>query len=415
MRQILFHIPGVDWGVPGYGVAMVVGFLLSVMWAARRALRSGGNPDVVLNCAFLALGGGIFGARLMYVVHYWRQFAARGSLWQIVLGVIDVRKGGLEVYGGFIFVVVLVLAYLRLGRHSIRWYLDIVAPSAALGMAIGRIGCFLNGCCFGGVCDLPWAVRFPPGSYAAHQQWLAAQPGAALPAELLNLAPSGMFLDGAAAVQLSQEEVRVSDKKLAAAKKEQDAAITRLTELRAKLGQTTAPAQKRKVQEDVARAEQDVVTAGGDYTSLLVLLKKWHLEPQELRTLAAAHPSLPVHPAQLYATITLGLLALLLSTLYWRRTRDGQVICTLLLIEPLTRWTLELLRADNPHDVHVAWLPVPLTISQFLALCLSLTGLIGLLWLRRLPRRCPQAALWEPPPELEPKGKAKGKPKGVRA
>jgi len=413
MRQVLFHIPGVGWGVPGYGLALMVGFLLSIMWAARRALRSGANPDIVLNCGFVALLGGVFGSRAMFVAHYWREFAGRGSFWQVAGGIIDVRKGGLEYYGGFIAVVVLTLLYLGFGRHSIRWYLDIMAPSAALGMAIGRIGCFLNGCCFGGVCDLPWAVRFPFGSGAAQQQWLDRQPGSALPVELLAFAPGGMGLDGAAARPLAQEELRVSDKQFAEARKEQDEALARVTDLRAKLKLAADTAQTSKLQRQVTQAEQQAVAAGGEYRDLLLHLRRYGLSLPALRALAAERPSLPVHPAQLYSTITLGLLALLLSAVYWRRTRDGQVICTMLLIEPLTRWTLELLRADNPQDVNIAWLPVPLTISQFLAVCLSAAGLIGLLWLRRLPPRSPRAVLWEPPPEERPP--ARKKPKGARA
>ena len=127
---------------------------------------------------------------------------------QTFFRLIDVRKGGLEVYGGFITVVVAVLVYLWAWRHSIRWYLDIVAPSAALGMAIGRIGCFLNGCCFGGVCDLPWAVRFPYGSPAQYEQWLDRDPGAGLPQELLVFSPKGVYADGAAVFPISRESLR---------------------------------------------------------------------------------------------------------------------------------------------------------------------------------------------------------------
>ncbi len=68
----------------------------------------------------------------------------------------------------------------------------------------------------------------------------------------------------------------------------------------------------------------------------------------------------------------------------------------MLLIEPWTRWLLEMLRADNPIDVG------PLTISQFLGLCLSVAGLIGLFALRRLPARSRRAVWWEPPEPAKP-------------
>jgi hypothetical protein len=85
MMPVVFRIPVVNIDVPGYGLVMMLGFLLSVVWAVRRATRSGGNPDVVLNCAFIALIGGVGGARLMYVVHYWdEQFAPLGN-WVAIL------------------------------------------------------------------------------------------------------------------------------------------------------------------------------------------------------------------------------------------------------------------------------------------------------------------------------------------
>ncbi len=359
---VMFKIPGIGLEIPGYGVALMIGFLLSAVWAARRAERSGADPEVVLNCAFIALFGGVIGARLMYLVNYWHEFAdARGL--ELFLRIIDVRRGGLVVYGGLILVLVGVVFYLWRGKHSIRWYLDIMAPSAALGMAIGRVGCFLNGCCFGGVCDLPWAVQFPYGSPARHQQWLNREAGAGLPPELVVVSPRGVWPDGSAAFPISRESLRANDQEIAA-----------------------GPA------------------AGSKYYDMRAQMQRYDLSAAELRALARHYPSLPVHPTQLYSAITLGLLALLLNAVYWRRTRDGQVIFTLLLIEPWTRWTLELLRADDPLDILGL-----ATRSQFLAILLSAVGLIGLWMLRSRTARSRRARLWEPPaaaPAPAKRGKA---------
>jgi phosphatidylglycerol:prolipoprotein diacylglycerol transferase len=101
MMPVAFRIPFLELDVPGYGLALTIGFLLSVAWAVRRATRSGANPDVVLNCAFIALIGGVVGARAMYVVHYPEQvIPANAGAVQTVLAVVNVRQGGLEVYGG---------------------------------------------------------------------------------------------------------------------------------------------------------------------------------------------------------------------------------------------------------------------------------------------------------------------------
>ncbi|MEW6252295.1 MAG: prolipoprotein diacylglyceryl transferase family protein [Planctomycetota bacterium] len=378
MLPVAFRIPGLGFEVPGYGLALMVGFMVSIMWAVRRAERSGGNPDVVLNVGFLALFGGIIGSRTMYVVHYWQDFASRPD---VIWAILDVRQGGLEVYGGFITVVVLVLLYLWYAKHSLRWYLDIFAPSAALGMAIGRVGCFLNGCCWGGTADLPWSVRFPFGSGASLQQWTDHEPGAGLPQELVHFAEGGLYADGTAAAPLSRESLRLRDQEIAEAGKH--------AELKLQAERTADPARKKDL-----LAQLKALPAPENRALLMQSQMLRHGKTAaELRAIAHQHRAEPVHPTQLYAAVNLGLLALLLNALYWRRTRDGQVILTFLLIEPWTRWVLEMIRADNPVDVGGA-----LTISQFLALGLSAVGLVGLIALRALPRRSPRAVWWEPPP-----------------
>jgi phosphatidylglycerol:prolipoprotein diacylglycerol transferase len=230
-------------------------------------------------------------------------------------------------------------------------------------MAIGRIGCFLNGCCFGGACDLPWAVRFPYGSPAQRQQWQDREPGAGLPQELLVFSPQGIYNDGTAVFPVSRESLRASDKEIA-----------------------SEPA------------------TGTTYYDIRTQMKRYNLTADQIRAVARQHPSLPVHPAQLYSAITLLLLAALLSAVYWRRTRDGQVICTMLLVEPWTRWLLERVRADNPPDTLGGF-----TISQFLAICLSAIGLLGLIALRFQPPRSPRAKLWQPPPPLSNSKKKAGR------
>lgn len=398
MMPVMFRIPGIGLEIPGYGVALMIGFIVSIFWAVRRAERSRANPDVILNCGFIALLGGVVGARAMYVYHYWPDYAAAGSPLRIFLSVIDVRKGGLEVYGGLIAVVVLTLLYLWWSRESIRWYLDIMAPSAALGMAVGRIGCFLNGCCFGGVCEpLPWAVRFPFGSPAAVQQFSDHVRGAGLPDELIV---KREFSGGTEAMPLSREVLRIPDARLDQARQDLEAAVAKVRALGDR-GPTTAGAERERLaaQSAALAAKFDPVT-----WSTAELMSRHRLSAAELKARARQHPALPVHPTQFYSAITLGLLALLLNALYWRRTRDGQVILTMLLIEPWTRWLLELVRADNPVDTLGTF-----TVSQFLAICLSAVGLLGLFALRWLPPRSKRARPWEPPAE-PPTTRQKRKP-----
>ena len=150
-----------------YGFMMMIGFLVSVHVAARRARRCGADEEFTLNIGLLSLIVGVIGARLFYVVHYLPAFlSARNPL----LAIVDITSGGLEFYGGFLSAVVATLVYIRMKNRSIRWYLDILAPSIMLGLAFGRIGCFLNGCCWGTTTRVPWAIRFPYGSLAFEHQ-----------------------------------------------------------------------------------------------------------------------------------------------------------------------------------------------------------------------------------------------------
>ncbi len=387
MKPVLFTIPGIDWDVPGYGVMLMIGFLLATWWAVRRSLRSGANPDVILNLGFVALIAGVVGCRAMYVVHYWEQFGHIEPLGARIWAILDVRRGGLEFYGGFILACIAGYLWLRyVEKVSLRWYLDIVAPSAALGLAIGRIGCFLNGCCFGHVSDVPWAVRFPFGSNAQRTQWEQVVPGSELPAPLLYTFPGGLT------APIARESIAAPDERLRRLDQQQLAIAREIERIDEALDKNPGDVERATL---LGRKRQLQLQAAGlsRFIDIRTNARKYGLTYDQIRALAAQHRSLPVHPTQLYSTVTALIIALLLSALYWRRSFDGQVIATLLLIEPVSRWLLEVIRADNPVDTLGL-----LTISQFLALAMTLVGLGLLLYLRRLPPRSPRAAIWQPEP-----------------
>ena len=108
---------------------------------------------------------GIVGARLFYVIEYYGQFFAPGRSWlDSIAAVLNVAAGGLVVFGALPTAAVAAWRFAHRRGLPLLQLADCIAPGLLLGLAIGRLGCFLNGCCYGGPCDLPWAVSFPPDS-----------------------------------------------------------------------------------------------------------------------------------------------------------------------------------------------------------------------------------------------------------
>ena len=159
MHPDLFEIPWLHTTVRTYGPMMVIGFL-GALWLMKRLGRDL-SPDTrpVTTAALYCLVAGVIGARLLYVLLNLDQFRGRP------LEALAVWKGGLVLLGGVILAVVVLLAFLLYHRLPIRDYLDILAVGVMLGVAFGRIGCFLIGDCYGKPTDLSWGVRFPYNSF----------------------------------------------------------------------------------------------------------------------------------------------------------------------------------------------------------------------------------------------------------
>src|SRR6266404_698202 len=145
---------------------MALAFLTGLWTASRRGRREGVPPERILDLGPWLIVGAILGARTLYVISYWREQFAGEPFWEIIM----VQKGGLVYYGGLIGASLGFVIYSRRKRLPFWKTADILAPSIALGYFFGRIGCLLNGCCYGRVCDLPWAIQFPPGSDAFRGQ-----------------------------------------------------------------------------------------------------------------------------------------------------------------------------------------------------------------------------------------------------
>lgn len=165
MWQVLFTVPGVGVKVFGYGLMLFLAFLASMNVAARCARRAGLNPDLIYDLSLFVFLGGLIGARVFYVIQYW------GDRVHSLADVFKIWEGGIVLYGSIIGGTLVFFAYRAVRPFPLMPALDSIAPALAVGIAIGRFGCFLNGCCFGDVCDLPWAVSFPAPSapFIAHR------------------------------------------------------------------------------------------------------------------------------------------------------------------------------------------------------------------------------------------------------
>lgn len=129
--------------VYSYGLALVVAFIISSGLASLRVKEENINPDIIFNFAFLVFISGILGARILYVMENLSYYANNP------LEIVMLQQGGLSWFGGLVLGAFSGVIYLKNKNLAVYKILDLVTPFIALGQAIGRIGCLLNGCCFG--------------------------------------------------------------------------------------------------------------------------------------------------------------------------------------------------------------------------------------------------------------------------
>ena len=128
-----------------YGLMLVLAFFASSTLAKFQAKKEDINPEIIFNLSFLVFISGIIGARLLYVIENMGYYVRNP------MEIIMLQHGGLSWFGGLIFGIFFGIVYLKRNKLSLYKIFDLVIPFVALGQAIGRIGCLLNGCCFGKV------------------------------------------------------------------------------------------------------------------------------------------------------------------------------------------------------------------------------------------------------------------------
>ncbi|MDR3195715.1 MAG: prolipoprotein diacylglyceryl transferase [Endomicrobium sp.] len=155
MHPILLKLG--NFTIYSYGLFYGLSFLAAILYLVNRSKKSKEKAlshDEIYSLFLYAILLGVLGARIFYVLTNLGEFAA------FPIDILKIWNGGLVYYGGFIFVAIFIILYAKKKKISLLKLGDFVAPSVALGHAIGRIGCFFAGCCYGRETNVPWSVIF---------------------------------------------------------------------------------------------------------------------------------------------------------------------------------------------------------------------------------------------------------------
>lgn len=167
------------FAIRSYGLMLAIGFLSGILFTAWRAKKAGENPDHIYNLSVWLVISSLLGARLYYIITHYYEFRVEENLPFVNRFFIEFKNmfwpvgssgqigiSGLVLYGGLITGTLVLVIYLYVHNLSVYKYLDIIAPSLGLGEFFTRIGCFLNGCCFGKPTEYALGMVFPENSSA---------------------------------------------------------------------------------------------------------------------------------------------------------------------------------------------------------------------------------------------------------
>ncbi len=160
MHPILFSLG--PFTIYTYGVLLAAAFLLGLKLATARARRRGLDPNRILDLGIYIIVAAIAGGKLLLLVTDFQSFRANPT------DFLSLARSGGVFYGGLILSVLVAFWYMRRHRLALWPTFDVFAPGIALGHAVGRMGCFMAGCCWGHATTLPWGVTFSDtftGSY----------------------------------------------------------------------------------------------------------------------------------------------------------------------------------------------------------------------------------------------------------
>ncbi len=391
--------------VRGYGVFVMFAIILATFLAGWQARRLWNIPfDIIFAVAIIAILFGIPGARIFYVIEYWDTIKDP-SFGKTLFNIGNMVGGGLVVYGSIIGGFIAILCYLYWKKLPLLATLDLFAPALMLGIAVGRLGCLMNGCCFGAVCNEPWAITFPPGS----------------PAYVQQLEKGEIFLAGFQLRNQLDNSEKKEDNSLFHLK---DSTQTLWTEFKSPVVieavEPDSPAQQAGLKPemhiknlafipstiDANDPKQYKTIAGFSVTSnadvfnfffdallnapqrkVMMVCNELIKESNEIKIRYIVFQpkyavAKPVHPTQLYSSFSALCLCVILLIIGRYSRRDGVTITSLFLLYPVTRFCLELFRTDE-----ASFLGTGLSVSQCVSIVIFGFALISLCVLCCLPPR----------------------------
>lgn len=362
-------LQNIPLGLPirGYGVMLMLGTISAVGLAVYRSRQVGLDTDILFSLVFWMFLVGIAGARIFFVVQYWESFQ-RDTIPKTIFAMISVTEGGLVVYGSLIGGLGAGWLFMKRNNLPVLAVADILAPSMLLGLALGRIGCLLNGCCFGGICEDPSALQ------ALALRFPKANPP-------YNVKDSPPYQHQRSLGQLHGIHLGQDEKKRPTIRKVDP--NTPAAESGIEAGKTIQKINGRAVKS--FEEAQRLLANTGPVISIETL---GEIKPY-LWSIGKLPPrSRPVHPSQIYSAINAALMCIFLWVYFPFRRRDGEVIAMLLMTYPIARTLLEMIRNDEPGRFNTS-----LTISQWVSGFILLAGVALWVYLAGQPRHCAYAKL----------------------
>ncbi len=364
MRQVLFRIPITRDGIPiyGFGMMLLAAFLSCIWLAKRRAAKVGIDRSVIEDLAIYLFGGGILGARICYLLVTPDALRGVNNPLDFLIRLVSIWDGGIIFYGAVIggllcyFIGYYFTFRFRKNVTTLR-LADVVAPTIAVGLMLGRVGCFLNGCCFGQVaCASCPGVGFPMSSPARYDLVAA---GFQTPAGFLLQEKKPGEPDSAARV--TQIE----------AGSEADVNGLKLGDLIVKVNGKDVERIKVAGQEvpsaDSVAKLLTILWPRGEATLLLTVDRNG----QEQELPAFEPRTLPLQPTQVYESISMILVLLLLLAFDALKWREGQVMALMMICYGLHRYVNETLRIDQR----------PAGFESYISILLFFSGIVMMVWL----------------------------------